>query len=467
MSTIARFSSLTSPYALSTFTAPFTHRSTFLRPAVPNVHRPPLHRTVATASISPSSFAQQPAALPHERHSQYYQSLPPAVSSVYVTPLGHGCRHIHLNRPQALNAINLQMVNRLHSLLDALDLDKDVGVVLMSGMGGRAFCAGGDVVAVHDAGLLRKEAGGRTGEHELTKAFFKREYQLNWKLHHARFPLVAVLNGITMGGGVGLSAHLRYRAATPESLFAMPECAIGFFPDVGASFLLPRLFHPFLGHYLGLTGARLRGFDLVHAGIATHWVDNTEYPAHLELAYSTNGMMWAQAEDAVENVFWHLSAPSVDPPPPFSLTPDRLALIADVFSLPSVERIVEALDSRRASTAASSPLAPFIASTLHALSAASPLSLKVTLELLRRGALMPLERCLAMEYRVSQRMMMGEDFYSGVRSALITKDKKPKWAHARVEDVADVDVEAYFAPLTDQEELVLDYPRWQEPQWYI
>ena len=419
----------------------------------------PPRASVSTSSIAPSSFAANPSSLPVDRQSAYHASSP-----VFAYPLGHGCRHLVLNRPSTLNALTLPMVRRLHALLDAVTLDPDVAVVLLSGAGPRAFCAGGDVRAIHDAGLRRK-ALRSTGEADLTKAFFREEYALNWKLHHTRVPLVAVLNGIVMGGGVGLSAHGRYRVAMPESLFAMPECGIGFFPDVGASFLLPRLFHPYLGHYLGLTGARLKGYDLLHAGIATHWTDNVEYPAHLEVAYSLNGMTWAQAEDAVENVFWHTPAPDVVPP--FSLTPQHLQLIADVFSQPSIEQMLERLSNLQHSGASDSSLIPFIDATLKSMLSASPTSLKVTLELLRRGALMPLERCLEMEYRVSQRMMMGDDFYAGVNSALISKDKKPKWQHADVSQVTDAEVQAYFEPLEEQEELHLAYPKYEEPQWYI
>jgi len=358
------------------------------------------------------------------------------------------------------------MVDRLHAILDAMSLDKDISVVAMSGTGNKAFCAGGDVRLLHDAGLRRKQQNGRTGDSDVTKQFFRREYELNFKLSHMRVPVVPVLNGIVMGGGVGLSAHCRYRVATPQSLFAMPECAIGFFPDVGGSYLLPRLHHPYLGHYLGLTGARLKGYDLVHAGIATHYADSEDWTSHLELSHNTFGMTWQQAEDAIEDVFWHLSVGSREPEPSFSLGAEELQLIADVFSLDSVERMVEALTEKGRTLSASSPAAALVKSTQAALSSASPLSLKVTLEALRRGARMPLADCLAMEYRISQHMMMGEDFYAGVNSALIWRDRKPQWKHARLQDVTEREVQSYFGEMQDQAELQLEYPKYQEPQWY-
>ena len=358
------------------------------------------------------------------------------------------------------------MVNKLHDILDAMALDKDISVVAMSGTGGKAFCAGGDVRLLHDAGLRRKAAAGRTGDSDITKLFFRREYELNFKLSHARFPVVPVLNGIVMGGGVGLSAHCRYRVATPQSLFAMPETAIGFFPDVGGSYLLPRLHHPYLGHYLGLTGARLKGYDLVHAGIATHYADSDEWTSHLELSHNVFGMTWAQGEDAIEDVFWHLSVGARQPEPAFSLAPEQLQLIADVFSLDSVERMVEALTERGSAVAEESALGGFVKSTLAALSAASPLSLKVTLEALRRGARLPLADCLRMEYRISQHCMMGDDFYAGVNSQLISKDRKPKWKHAQLRDVSEREVQSHFGEMQDQAELQLEYPKYREPQWY-
>ena len=358
------------------------------------------------------------------------------------------------------------MVNQLHNILDAMALDKDISVVAMSGTGNKAFCAGGDVRLIHDAGLRRKEQHGRTGDSDVTKQFFRREYELNFKLSHVRLAMVPVLNGIVMGGGVGLAAHCRYRVATPQSLFAMPETAIGFFPDVGGSYLLPRLHHPYLGYFLGLTGARLKGYDLVHAGIATHFVDSADWTSHLELSHNTFGMTWQQGEDAVEDVFWHLSVGSRDPEPKFSLGAEELQLIADVFSLDSLEKMVETLTDKGRALSASSPAAAFVKSTLAALSSASPLSLKVTLEALRRGARMPLIDCLKMEYRISQHMMMGDDFYAGVNSQLISKDRKPKWKHARLQDVQEREVQSYFAEMQDQAELQLEYPKFQEAQWY-
>ena len=321
-----------------------------------------LPASLSPSSSSSSSFsrayglpagarAERPQPAPYERVEA--QRPNPAYSrDVYVVPFGEGARHLLINRPAALNALNLSMVRRLSELLQALDADKDVGIVLLSGKGGKAFCAGGDVRALHDAGKRRKDLHNATGDSDLTKAFFMHEYSLNFRLHCTRFPLVAVMNGITMGGGVGLAGHLRYRVATPQTLLAMPECSIGFFPDVGSSFLLPRLHHPYLGHYLGLTGARLKGYDLLHAGLATHWVEHDDWASQVETAFSRTGLTWHQAEDAVENVFWHLCAP--EEPPAFSLSVQQLEIIAEAFSKETMEAVVQQLEARRDSSSTSS-----------------------------------------------------------------------------------------------------------------
>ena len=453
------------------------HSSSALSPHPPSRQRPLLSRQQPSSAFATTTAAAT-ATAPHNPSPLSYPSSPKRVRPdqivaqqyadhpVYSYSFAQGCRHIVLNRPSHLNALNLGMVEKLHAILDAMSLDKDISVVAMSGSGSKAFCAGGDVRLLHDAGLRRKAQQGRTGDSDVTKQFFRREYELNFKLSHMRIPVVPVLNGIVMGGGVGLSAHCRYRVATPQSLFAMPECAIGFFPDVGGSYLLPRLHHPYLGYYLGLTGGRLKGYDLVHAGIATHYVDSDDWTSHLELSHNTFGMTWQQGEDAIEDVFWHLSVGSREPEPKFSLGMEELQLIADVFSLESVERMMEALTEKGRALSASSPAAAFIKSTLSALSSASPLSLRVTLEALRRGARMPLADCLKMEYRLSQHMMMGDDFYAGVNSQLISKDRKPKWKHTRLQDVQEREVQSYFGEMQDQAELQLEYPKYQEPMWY-
>ncbi|KAJ7371315.1 hypothetical protein OS493_026960 [Desmophyllum pertusum] len=169
---------------------------------------------------------------------------------------------ITLNRPKALNALNLNMIRQMYPVLQKWDVDPAVSLVLIKGTGDRAFCAGGDVRAIAEAG--------KKGD-SLTKVFFKEEYMLNYAIGTLQTPYVAFINGITMGGGVGLSVHGRFRVATERTVFAMPETAIGLFPDVGGGYALPRMKGK-LGLYLALTGHRLKGYDVKHAGVATHFV---------------------------------------------------------------------------------------------------------------------------------------------------------------------------------------------------
>lgn len=418
--------------------------------------------TQSNRHISQKIQTTNPIPDPSERQAAFWQHES-TKSPVYITPIGMGARSIIINRPEALNALNLEMVDRLTGIIKAVESDPDVTCVMMSGAGPKAFCAGGDVRALHSEGLKRKAAQNKTGTHDFTKQFFRREYALNFLLHSTRVPLVPVLNGITMGGGYGISGHCRYRCATPETLFAMPETAIGFFPDVGATFLLPRLNHPGLGEYLGLTGARLKGYDLVHAGIATHFSTHNEWARHMEIAYSTTGNTYEQGEDAIENIGWRLSEDEITPEPEFSLSQPQLDLIRTAFLQPSLELVIEQLE---AATKQSNQLAKFAKSTLETLQKSSPMSLKVTFEAMRRAKHLNLAQALETEYRLSQRFIEGEDFYIGVDSALISKDRNPKWSTS-LKDITDAQVEAYFAPLQDQPELKVDYATYKVSQWYI
>lgn len=173
-----------------------------------------------------------------------------------------------LNRPKALNALTCSMVEDMAAILREWESKPSIGVVLLKGSGDRAFCAGGDVKAVVQLG--------RKGDYETALRFFRSEYQLNYAIASLSKPYVALIDGITMGGGAGVSIHGKYRVATEKTVFAMPECAIGLMPDIGASYFLTRLLRPPLGLYLALTGARLKGIDVMHAGLATHYV-----PTHL------------------------------------------------------------------------------------------------------------------------------------------------------------------------------------------
>ncbi len=327
------------------------------------------------------------------------------------------------------------MVRLITPRLQMHERNPDVTGYVIRGFGDKAFCAGGDVIALHKAGS--------TGKVQDALAFFREEYRLNYLISRLAKPYVAWLNGITMGGGVGLSVHGRTRVATENSYFAMPETAIGFFPDVGGGHFLPRLENS-LGIYLALTGARLRGSDLVHAGIATTYASQLLYPSVVN-----------QLNDGHENmalydeVLGNIVTPVADLKP-FSLAP-HLETIARCFSKESMEEIVEALKAETKDV-------EFARQTLKTLSHMSPLSLKVTLRQMQLGAALDLEDVLKLEYRMSSHMMHNPDFYEGVSKMLISKDRssRPQWKHHSLAEVKESEVASFFLPPRDSEELELE-----------
>lgn len=326
--------------------------------------------------------------------------------------------HILLNRPKALNALTLGMVDVISPALDAWAADPAIKAVVIRGAGDRAFCAGGDVRAVWDAGRARQQG---QGDGSLTRAFFGGEYRLNRKIKRFPKPYIALMDGITMGGGVGLSVHGSHRVVTEKTLLAMPETGIGLFPDVGGTWFLPRL-PGRLGLYLGLTGARVTAADLLYAGIATHSAASASLD-EIEAAL-------ANADD-VEQVLASHAVPMGEP----ALAGHR-AMIDECFDAPDMEGILAALLSQ------GSGWADKVAETILSM---SPTSLKVTFEQLRRGAELDFDDCMRLEYRMTQAVMDGHDFYEGIRAVLVDKDKSPKWRPARLVDVKPADVAAYFA----------------------
>lgn len=336
---------------------------------------------------------------------------------------------ITLNRPKKLNTLNLEMIRKMYPVLKKWEKDPNIGVIIIKGSGEKAFCAGGDVRAVAEAGM----AGDR-----LTKDFFKEEYQLNNVIGTLKTPYVALIDGITMGGGVGLSVHGQFRIGTEKTIFAMPETAIGLFPDVGGSFFLPKL-QGQLGTYLSLTGERLKGYDVHFAGVATHYVSSDKIS---ELEKNLTGMENPKLKSILQMVeaYHRNSVPSLDKD--FSVGP-YLETINRCFDKDSVEEIITALEQEESEWAKS---------TVDIINKMSPISLKVTLKQLREGAkLRTLFECLTMEYRLSQRFMEDKDFYEGIRATLIDKDNNPRWTPDTLQAVTDEKVESYFASLGDDE----------------
>jgi enoyl-CoA hydratase len=317
---------------------------------------------------------------------------------------------ILLNRPQALNAIDLPMIRACTRALKDWRDDAHVHVVVIEGAGDRAFCAGGDVRALRQFEL--------DGEHYKAEAFFSEEYELNLMIATYPKPYVALIDGICMGGGIGVSVHAPYRVATENAAFAMPETAIGFFPDIGATFFLPRL-PGYVGTYLGLTGTRMQGADAVHAGFGTHFIQRVDMPM----------LASKLAADGVGALGSHCAAP-----PAFSLAAQRGA-IDDCFGSDSVAEIVRRLEAAGDEWATK---------TLAMLRAVSPSALCWTLEALRRGADMTLPQCLAAELALTRTTMRHPDFAEGVRAMVVDKDRKPKWQPALIEEVDPEVIQSMF-----------------------
>ncbi len=327
---------------------------------------------------------------------------------------------VTLDRPRQLNALTLAMVRALHPQLLRWADDADVKAVAIRANGGKAFCAGGDIRALYDL----KQAG----QLDEARAFWREEYLLNRDIKRYPKPYVALINGIVMGGGVGLAMHGSHRVASETFLFAMPEVGIGFFPDVGATYLLPRLADAF-GSYLAITGARIRRGDAMAAGLATHAAP----------AAAFDGIVAALAAGA--SVDAALEAVTVAPEA--AQHAGEHALIAEVFSAGSVGEILARLDRKAADGS------EFAAKAAATMRQKSPTSMAIALEQVRRGAAMTFEEAMRAEFRVVSRIAEGHDFYEGVRAVIVDKDNAPRWRPARVEDVDPAAIAAHFVALSD------------------
>lgn len=329
---------------------------------------------------------------------------------------------IILNRPKALNAINLDMVRKIYKHLKKCEKTK--ALMIIKGTGDKSFCAGGDVRSVVEGGAC-----------EDSKNFFREEYTMNALVANYTIPYIALIDGITMGGGVGLSVHGKYRVATERTLFAMPETAIGLFPDVGGSYFLPRL-QGKLGLYLGMTGHRLRGEDVLKAGVATHYCESAKL-GELEAA-----LLNCEDVEVVPDILKKFNMPTNKD---FVLQP-LMEQINKCFSAECVEGIVENLKCDGSDWAKK---------TIETMGKMSPTSLKVTFRQLHLGAKMSLPECLKMEFRLAVRHLENSDFKEGVRALLIDKDQKPNWQPSTLEAVSDERVQSFFAKLPETEELKL------------
>ncbi len=332
---------------------------------------------------------------------------------------------ITLNRPEALNALNQAMCQALRPQLEAWADDAAVKAIMVLGAGDRAFCAGGDIRWLHDTA---KEDPPRAAE------FFQDEYRCNAAIKHFPKPYLAVIDGVTMGGGVGLSVHGPYRIAGDNTLFAMPETGIGLFPDVGGGYFMPRL-EGGLGNYLGLVGTRLKAADCLYAGIATHYAPSEGMEALI--AALTGAALGDDAAGAIDAV---LAEHARDPGE--GALPAQRADIDRLFQEDSLDAVMAGLEADGGEWAQA---------TLETLSRMSPTSMRLTFAQFQRGRTMDFDAEMKMEFRLASRVMEGHDFFEGVRAQIIDKDRNPKWSPATLAEVSDAEIEAYFADLGDRE----------------
>ncbi|MFD7788852.1 enoyl-CoA hydratase/isomerase family protein [Streptomyces nojiriensis] len=333
---------------------------------------------------------------------------------------------VTLNRPRAINALTHPMVIRIDETLAAWAADPAVQQVLIRGAGERGLCAGGDIRAIHDDAKAGNTA---------SAGFWRDEYRLNARIARYPKPYVALMDGITMGGGVGVAAHGSVRIVTERSRVAMPETGIGFVPDVGGTYLLGRAPGE-LGTHLALTGTAVGAADALLCGLADHFVPADRLPE----------LTAALADAPAHEVLPRYAAT----PGPGELA-DRRGWIDHCYAAATVEEIVERLLGQ------GEPAAKQAAATILA---KSPTALKVTLAALRRAArLGPLERVLAQEFRVSCNGLTAPDLVEGIRAQVVDKDRDPRWSPATLAEVTAADVERFFAPLGEDRELRLPPPQ--------
>lgn len=329
---------------------------------------------------------------------------------------------IVLNRPRALNALTHEMVLGIAGALDDWERDDAVATVVVTGAGERGLCAGGDIRAIHD--------DVRAGGGQASADFWRDEYRLNARIARYPKPYVAVMDGIVMGGGVGVSAHGGVRIATERSRIAMPETGIGFVPDVGGTFLLARAPGE-LGTHLALTAGAVGAADAVLCGLADHFVPAARLP---------------EAVAAFADTPPHEVVARYAGQPPAGVLADRREWIDHCYAADAVEEIVDRL------LAVGEPAAKEAA---EAVLAKSPTSVKVTLAALRRAReLGTLERVLEQEYRVSCAALSSPDLVEGIRAQVVDKDRRPRWSPADLAGVAEEDVARFFAPLGERELLL-------------
>jgi len=346
----------------------------------------------------------------------------------------NGAGIITLNRPKALNALNLSMVNKIYPQIGEWEKDPSTTMIIMKGAGEKSFCAGGDIVDVTKQAKQENYLAGET--------FFREEYKLNYRIATCDVPYIALIDGICMGGGVGLSVHGDERVCTEKTMFAMPETAIGLYPDVGGSYFLPRLsLH--LGMYLAMSGFRLKGRDVYKAGIATRMVHSSQLEqVEKDLVNLEN----PTRQDITDLLRKHHMNCQEGRERDYLVLRDYEKYMARCFIADNVQDVIKNLETDGTEWARE---------VLKVLMKMSPTSMAVTHKQLKLGSQLPLEECLQMELRISANMLRKGDFIEGVRSLLVDKDRNPQWNPSSVSDISQEEIDSYFVMPEGVEELDL------------
>lgn len=329
------------------------------------------------------------------------------------------CGVITLNRPAALNALTYDMIAALERHYADFTADPHIYAVILQSSSDRAFCSGGDIRALYE---LKK-----AGRLDRILELYGTEYQYNWRLDRFLKPHVALIDGIVFGGGVGVSLYGTHRIAGARYRFAMPEVGIGFFPDVGATWFLPRL-KGRTGLYLALTGRAIGPADAFYQGLVTHCIDASHYSA-IRTALSD-----AEPVDPLLDSFHR--------DPGESELAAMQSVIDRLFDTQSVQGVLDNLDAEQGR------FAEWAKTTAAEIRTKSPTSLCVAFEQLRRGVELTLDEALKLEFAIARRFMEGDEFFEGIRAAIIDKDGKPDWSPARLEDVSPELVQGFFEPLS-------------------
>ena len=325
---------------------------------------------------------------------------------------------ITLNRPNNLNALNYEMIISIEECLKNINKNKNIKLIIFKGEGDRAFCAGGDVKSFYEEKL--------TNINKLRKNFFYREYKLNYLIKKYKKPIISFVNGICMGGGVGIAMHSSIVVVSENVKFAMPECTIGLFPDVGSSNFLSKL-KSNIGLYIALTGKRLVSGDLIELGLANYCVSRNNFKSLEKRLINIKNMR------SIHKIIDEYSEKTNS-----SIFPSLNKNINSIFKYNKVEKIISLLESSNEIWAEEA---------FKAMNKSSPTSLKISLKQLRLSKYKSFKDNLIMDYRLSQSCMAGVDFYEGVRSVLVDKDFKPIWSPNKVQDVSNKLVVSHFKSL--------------------